>query len=148
MRTFVTTKSRCPSCAFYLWGVFPPFEASVPREKTKLSGRRRAERRAAIPWAISDGLIRACEKLAAELLRGGPELPPSSPRAGAGQAPVDARPAPARAPRALRESHCPCFGPWGLCDRPLHHEGPHHNETHGNWTWTDDAHRSGDEAAT
>lgn len=53
--------------SFYLWGVFPPFEASCPRNKTKLSGRRRAERRAAIPWAISDGLIRACEQLAREL---------------------------------------------------------------------------------
>src|SRR5579859_3682062 len=53
--------------SFYLWGVFPPFVAKVEREKTKLSGRRRAERRAAIPWAISEGLVRACEKLAAEL---------------------------------------------------------------------------------
>lgn len=53
--------------SFYLWGVFPPFAATVPRTKTKLSGRRRAERRAAIPWAISDGLVRACEQLAAEL---------------------------------------------------------------------------------
>lgn len=55
--------------SFYLWGVFPPFAAVVPRTKTKLSGRRRAERRAAIPWPISDGLIRACEALAAELSR-------------------------------------------------------------------------------
>jgi C-5 cytosine-specific DNA methylase len=53
--------------SFYLWGVFPPFEADVPRNKTKLSGRRRAERRAAIPWAISLGLVRACEELAREL---------------------------------------------------------------------------------
>ena len=53
--------------SFYLWGNFPPFEANVPREKTKLSGRRRAERRAAIPWAISNGLICACEALAKEL---------------------------------------------------------------------------------
>jgi C-5 cytosine-specific DNA methylase len=53
--------------SFYLWGVFPPFEASVARGKTKMSGRRRAERRAAIPWAISDGLVRACETLAREL---------------------------------------------------------------------------------
>jgi hypothetical protein len=70
--------------SFYLWGVFPPFEAVVPRDKTKLSGRRRAERRAAIPWAISDGLVRACEKLAKELPhfrpRSSPEMPPSSPR--------------------------------------------------------------------
>lgn len=70
--------------SFYLWGVFPPFEAVVPREKTKLSGRRRAERRAAIPWAISDGLVRACEKLAKEIPfsapPSSPEVPPSSPR--------------------------------------------------------------------
>lgn len=53
--------------SFYLWGVFPPFNAVVPRDKTKLSGRRRAERRAAIPWPISEGLAKACEQLAAEL---------------------------------------------------------------------------------
>lgn len=53
--------------SFYLWGVFPPFDAQVQRSKTKLSGRRRAERRAAIPYAISDGLVRACEALAVEL---------------------------------------------------------------------------------
>lgn len=53
--------------SFYLWGVFPPFDAAVPRNKTKMSGRRRAERRAAIPWAISDGLARACESLDREL---------------------------------------------------------------------------------
>jgi hypothetical protein len=53
--------------SFYLWGVFPPFTAHVPRDKTKLSGRRRAERRAAIPWGIADGLVRACEALAVEL---------------------------------------------------------------------------------
>lgn len=53
--------------SFYLWGVFPPFEAADPRNKTKLSGRRRAERRAAIPWSISDALVRSCEALAAEL---------------------------------------------------------------------------------
>lgn len=53
--------------SFYLWGCFPPFEARVPRDKTKKSGRRRAERRAAIPWAISEGLVRACEALAREL---------------------------------------------------------------------------------
>jgi hypothetical protein len=53
--------------SFYLWGVFPPFEACIARGKTKLSGRRRAERRAAIPWGISDGLVRACERLAFEL---------------------------------------------------------------------------------
>lgn len=53
--------------SFYLWGVFPPFEVTVPRDKTKLSGRRRAERRAAIPWPIANGLVLACEKLALEL---------------------------------------------------------------------------------
>lgn len=53
--------------SFYLWGVFPPFVANVPRNKMKLKGRRRAERRAAIPWEISDGLVRACEALAREL---------------------------------------------------------------------------------
>jgi hypothetical protein len=81
--------------SFYLWGVFPPFEALVRREKTKLSGRRRAERRAAIPWAISDGLIRACEDLAKELaprrLRLGPEVPPSSPRSSSNKAPLEPR---------------------------------------------------------
>lgn len=53
--------------SFYLWGVFPPFEARIARTKTKLSGRRRAERRAAIPWELANGLILACERLAAEL---------------------------------------------------------------------------------
>jgi C-5 cytosine-specific DNA methylase len=53
--------------SFYLWGNFPPFTAEVPRDKTKKSGRRRAERRAEIPYAISDGLVRACEALAREL---------------------------------------------------------------------------------
>lgn len=53
--------------SIYLWGVFPPFAADVPRDKTRKSGRQRALRRAAIPWAISDGLIRACEKLDLEL---------------------------------------------------------------------------------
>lgn len=96
--------------SFYLWGVFPPFEASVTREKTKLSGRRRAERRAAIPWAISDGLVRACEALDRELRAVGPlldsagtrgvsELPPSSPPAGSLQVSSELRGPPARAPR-------------------------------------------------
>lgn len=91
--------------SFYLWGVFPPFEAVVPRDKTKLSGRRRAQRRAAIPWAVSDGLTRACERLAAELpcvsgaARPGPEPPPSSPRSSPGPALLEPPPAPARAPR-------------------------------------------------
>jgi hypothetical protein len=53
--------------SFYLWGVFPPFVADVPREKTRLSGRRRAERRAAIPWGIAEGLVLACERLTTEL---------------------------------------------------------------------------------
>lgn len=53
--------------SFYLWGVFPPFEAKVAKNKTKLSGRRRAERRAAIPWEISNGLVCACETLSLEL---------------------------------------------------------------------------------
>lgn len=53
--------------SFYLWGCFPPFEASIPRDKTKMSGRRRSERRARIPWAISYGLVTACERLAVEL---------------------------------------------------------------------------------
>ena len=66
--------------SFYLWGVFPPFEAKVPRDKTQKSGRRRAERRAAIPWAISEGLVLACERLARE-------LPPDVPRAGIDLAP-------------------------------------------------------------
>lgn len=57
--------------SFYLWGCFPPFAATVARGKTKLSGRRRAERRAAIPYAISEGLVRACEALARELGAGG-----------------------------------------------------------------------------
>jgi hypothetical protein len=90
--------------SFYLWGVFPPFEAAVPRDKTKLSGRRRAERRAAIPWAVSDGLVRACEALAAELPRApgaappGPELPPSSLPAVSGRGPLEPPPAPELAP--------------------------------------------------
>jgi hypothetical protein len=72
--------------SFYLWGVFPPFEARIARTKTKLSGRRRAERRAAIPWELSNGLILACERLAAELPsvpRITPELAPLEPPAGA-----------------------------------------------------------------
>lgn len=79
--------------SFYLWGVFPPFAAEVGRDKTKLSGRRRAERRAAIPWPISDGLIRACEALAAELPLGAaraPSSPPPAPEA----APLEPRSSP------------------------------------------------------
>lgn len=104
--------------SFYLWGVFPPFEARVGRDKTKMSGRRRAERRAAIPWAISDGLVRACEALAREL---GPlhpaapqvllpaiaEMAPSCPRARPACAPLELRAgadlAPAGAPAAAKE---------------------------------------------
>jgi len=105
--------------SFYLWGCFPPFEAKVERSKTKLSGRRRAERRAAIPWAISDGLVRACEALAAELPRTCPELPPSSLRAGVDLAPdgtharpelapLEPPPAPARAPAPVVFKPCVC----------------------------------------
>jgi len=68
--------------SFYLWGIFPPFDAVVARDKTKLSGRRRAERRATIPWAISDGLVRACERLATEVPRDAPEVAPLEPRPG------------------------------------------------------------------
>jgi hypothetical protein len=82
--------------SFYLWGVFPPFAATVARTKTKLSGRRRAERRAAIPWAISDGLVRACEALAREL--GPPELAPSSPPAGVDLVPLEPAAVPHEAP--------------------------------------------------
>jgi len=94
--------------SFYLWGCFPPFEAQVQRSKTKLSGRRRAERRAAIPWAIADGLARACEALASEL-QGSPawpcpELPPSSLRAGVNLAPDGPPPAPPRAPARSHSS--------------------------------------------
>ena len=53
--------------SFYLWGNFPPFEANVPRDKTRKSGRRRAERRAAIPWPVALGIVVACEQLDAEL---------------------------------------------------------------------------------
>lgn len=88
--------------SFYLWGVFPPFAAHLARGKTKLSGRRRAERRAAIPWELSDGLVRACEKLAAELPPleppAGADLVPSSPRAAPELAPSGPPPAPARSP--------------------------------------------------
>lgn len=77
--------------SFYLWGVFPPFEATVARDKTAKSGRRRAERRAAIPWAISDGLVRACEQLAAELgTWSGPGGEPVGARAGQVRAPAGA----------------------------------------------------------
>lgn len=115
--------------SFYLWGVFPPFEAVVPREKTKLSGRRRAERRAAIPWAISEGLVRACEKLAKELPNfrppSSPEVSPSSPRVSLGladalkvvtnreRAAIDALPDYCGICRGLADS--PVHrGPWGV----------------------------------
>lgn len=55
--------------SFYLWGCFPPFQASVERNKNKLGGRRRAERRARIPWAISNGLAIACEQMFDEITR-------------------------------------------------------------------------------
>ena len=81
--------------SFYLWGVFPPFVATIPRTKTKLSGRRRAERRAAIPWALSDALVRACEALARE-------LPPRQPAAGVDLAPDLVRRAPEVSPPPSR----------------------------------------------
>lgn len=77
--------------SFYLWGVFPPFAAEVARSKTRMSGRRRAERRAAIPWPISDGLARACEALAVEL-RARPELPPAGASSTPGRGPLEPRP--------------------------------------------------------
>jgi hypothetical protein len=83
--------------SFYLWGNFPPFEAHVARDKTKRSGRRRAERRAAIPWAISEGLVLACERLAAEMA-------PRQPRAGADQAPSCPPAPPELAPSSPRSS--------------------------------------------
>jgi hypothetical protein len=94
--------------SFYLWGCFPPFEAKVSRNKTKLSGRRRAERRARIPWAISYGLVTACEKMYVEISRG--ELGDTSAAAGTAPGspsgtrgtpelpPAAAPPAPAPAP--------------------------------------------------
>jgi hypothetical protein len=89
--------------SFYLWGVFPPFEARVARGKTKLSGRRRAERRAAIPWEISDGLVRACEQLAAELpprsLPSTLGLAPGCPRARPELAPLEPPSSPPPAPK-------------------------------------------------
>lgn len=100
--------------SFYLWGVFPPFEASVPRDKTKLSGRRRAERRAAIPWPVAEGLTLACERLARELptcpapasdgAPPGPELAPSSPRSSSGPSPLELPPAPEQPPESVRAS--------------------------------------------
>jgi len=103
--------------SFYLWGVFPPFEARIARNKTKLSGRRRAERRAAIPWALADGLVRACERLAAELpppdqVLAGPRSSPDQVLAGTRpRAPSCPRARPARAPRRRRASLriCPNF---------------------------------------
>lgn len=93
--------------SIYLWGCFPPFEAVVARDKTRKSGRQRARRRAAIPWAISDGLARACEALAAELpgvsapapvlLRAAPELASDGFAAAPELAPAAARPGPPRA---------------------------------------------------
>lgn len=92
--------------SFYLWGVFPPFSAAVARDKTKLSGRRRAERRAAIPWAISDGLVRACERLALELPPSSPPAPPElAPRAlppAPELPPLERRPGPDQVPDGLR----------------------------------------------
>lgn len=96
--------------SFYLWGNFPPFEAAVPRDKTKKSGRRRAERRAAIPWAISEGLVLACERLASE-------LPPSRSRAGADVPPTCPPPAPELAPLELPSVRISVDGPPPKVDR-------------------------------
>ncbi len=91
----------------YLWGVFPPFRADVERDKTRKSGRQRARRRAATPWAISDGLVRACEELARDLadvapLGPGPVLAgaPSSPGVARGRLPPGPELAPS-SPRAM-----------------------------------------------
>lgn len=57
--------------SFYLWGVFPPplpFPP-LPRNKTSLSGRRRAERRAAIPYPLALALTLALEALDDDLRR-------------------------------------------------------------------------------
>lgn len=45
---------------FHLWGYFPPFREDVPPFKERLSGRQRVER-AAVPYALSAGLLRAIE---------------------------------------------------------------------------------------
>lgn len=87
--------------SFYLWGVFPPFAAEVARSKTRMSGRRRAQRRAAIPWPISDGLARACEALAMEL-RARPELPPAGTPPAPGRGPLEPRPGLGLVPLELR----------------------------------------------
>jgi hypothetical protein len=91
----------------YLWGVFPPFAAVVERDKTRKSGRQRARRRAATPWAISEGLTLACERLARDLdgprsspeasptrSLPGPELAPSGPRSSPDVPPAGARSSP------------------------------------------------------
>jgi hypothetical protein len=88
--------------SFYLWGVFPPFEATVARDKTGKSGRQRARRRAAIPWAISEGLVLACERLAEDLPRRVPELAPSSLSAASPPAPTRSRSSPEPGPAAAR----------------------------------------------
>jgi hypothetical protein len=98
--------------SFYLWGVFPPFDAKVPRNKTKMTGRRRAENRARIPWEISEGLVKACERLALELppaLEFAPDLFHSSPD----QAPAGSRAAssPASAGSRVASSPAPAGAP-------------------------------------
>lgn len=45
---------------FHLWGYFPPFRLDVPPFKERLSSTRRVER-AAVPYALSEALLRAIE---------------------------------------------------------------------------------------
>lgn len=45
--------------SFYLWGVFPKVDVILPRNKTKLSGTHRAERRGMIPWELANALCQA-----------------------------------------------------------------------------------------
>jgi hypothetical protein len=90
----------------YLWGVFPPFEAVVERDKTRKSGRQRARRRAATPWTISEGLAMACEGLARDLVtpagaRSSPELAPTRSQPGAEAAPSGPPSSPELAPTWL-----------------------------------------------
>jgi len=100
--------------SFYLWGNFPPFEARIPRNKTKLSGRRRAERRARIPWEISNGLIRACEKVAVEL---GGRLGASSENIGGPEGdPAGTRVSPSSAPTAAPAPFEICEDAFDCCD--------------------------------
>lgn len=45
---------------FYLWGWYPPFAATVPPFKERLTSRRQAER-AKVPYDLSDALAEAVE---------------------------------------------------------------------------------------